>query len=360
VLIGIGILTYRSIVGGLTGLDWAMRRLADGDRAVQVNGADRRDEVGTMARSVEVFREAMITADRLAAERQVEQLAKERRAAGLEALTRGFETKVGQLVTALSTASTRMETTAQSMAETAERSNRQAQAVGSSAEQTAANVHGVATASEELAASINEISRRAAQSSQIASRAVADAGKTNATMQALAQGAEKIGEVIRLISDIAGQTNLLALNATIEAARAGEHGKGFAVVASEVKNLASQTARATEEIAGQIGHIQTATQAAVEAIAVIATTIEEINAVAGTIAAAVEQQGAVTGHIAHNVQQAVSGNERITEIISGVKEASADTGVAARHVLDAAGELSRHSGVLSREVDLFLSGVKAA
>jgi methyl-accepting chemotaxis protein len=228
------------------------------------------------------------------------------------------------------------------------------------AEQASANVQTVAASAEELSSSISEIGRQVTQSATIAGRAVEDARRTDEVVQSLAAGAQKIGEVVTLIQDIAGQTNLLALNATIEAARAGEAGKGFAVVASEVKSLATQTAKATEEIGTQIGQIQGATKDAVAAIQGIGSIIAEISGIASTIASAVEQQSAATQEIARNVQQAAQGTQQVTENISGVKEAATSTGAAATQVLGAAGDLAKQSERLTAEVNNFLVGVRAA
>jgi methyl-accepting chemotaxis protein len=218
----------------------------------------------------------------------------------------------------------------------------------------------VAAAAEELSSSITEISRQVAQSARVAGRALEDARRTDAVVQALADNAQKIGEVVGLISNIAGQTNLLALNATIEAARAGDAGKGFAVVASEVKSLATQTAKATEDISRQISQIQTATKEAVISIQGIGTTIGEISEIAAAIAAAVEQQGAATKEIARNVQQAASGTQEVSANIVGVSQGANETGAAANQVLGAAGELSRQAEQLRTEVGHYISGVNAA
>ncbi|MDB5360826.1 MAG: putative methyl-accepting chemotaxis protein [Rhodospirillales bacterium] len=355
-----GVMIVLGVSKPITAMTGAMKRLAERDMAAEIVGLGRGDEIGRMADAVQVFKEGMIEADRLAAEQAAERQVKEKRTATLEALTRSFEAKVGQLTSALSSAATEMEATAQSMSATAEQTNQQSMTVASAAEQTAANVQTVATAAEELSCSIQEIGRQVAQSTKIADDAVDAAKRTDAVVQSLAEGAQKIGDVVKLIQDIAGQTNLLALNATIEAARAGDAGKGFAVVASEVKALANQTSRATDEISGQIARIQQATHQAVEAIRGIGATIGEVSQVAAAIAAAVEEQGAATREIARNVQQAAQGTQEVTSNIAGVKEAAATTGAAAAQVLGAAGDLSQQSSELATEVDGFLAGVKAA
>ncbi|HTO78398.1 MAG TPA: methyl-accepting chemotaxis protein [Methylocystis sp.] len=338
----------------------AMKRLAGHDLKAEIVGVGRKDEIGAMAAAVQVFKDNMIEADRLTAATEAERKVKEKRAQTLDMLTKNFDAKIRELVGTLSSAATEMEATAQSMSSTADQTNKQSMTVASATEQASANVQTVATASEELSSSIQEISRQVAQSSKIAAKAVEDAKHTDATVQELAVGAQKIGEVVNLIQSIASQTNLLALNATIEAARAGEAGKGFAVVASEVKALANQTAKATDDIATQVGQIQESTKQAVEAIRGIATTIDEISQIANAIASAVEEQGAATQEIARNVQQAAQGTQEVSKNIVGVKDASAATGAAATQVLGAAGGLAQQAQGLSREVDQFLSGVKAA
>ncbi|MDB5405918.1 MAG: putative methyl-accepting chemotaxis protein [Rhodospirillales bacterium] len=355
-----GVMIILGVSRPIAAMTEAMKRLAARDMKAEVAGLGRGDEIGRMADAVQIFKDGMIEADRLAAEQAAERQVKEKRAATLEALTQGFENKVGQLTTALSSAATEMEATATSMSATAEQANQQSMTVAAAAEQASANVQTVATAAEELSSSIQEIGRQVAQSTRITDKAVEDTKRTDAVVQSLAVAAQRIGEVVKLIQDIAGQTNLLALNATIEAARAGDAGKGFAVVASEVKALANQTGKATEEISGQIGHIQAATTQAVEAIQGISATIAEVSQIAATIAAAVEEQGAATQEIARNVQHAAQGTEEVTSNIVGVKDAATTTGAAATQVLGAAGELSRQSSQLSTEVGEFLAGVKAA
>jgi len=368
-LVGFGVLLFvslmgffaaRSITGPILGMTSAMKRLADHDLTTVINGTERLDEIGSMANAVQVFKDNMIKGDELAAAQAAENEAKQKRTARLESLTSSFEAKVGQLVQSLSAAATEMESTAGAMTGLAETGNGKAVAVASAAEQTSANVQTVATATEELSASIQEISKQVANSSRIANQAVEDARTTDGVVQELAVGAQKIGEIIQLINDIAGQTNLLALNATIEAARAGEAGKGFAVVASEVKSLATQTAKATDEISAQITQIQNSTGEAVTAIKNIGETIQQMSEIAAAIASAVEEQGAATLEISRNVQQAAQGTEEVTRSIVDVRQASTETGAASEQVLGAAGELSRNSNDLSREVDDFLAGVKAA
>ncbi len=275
-------------------------------------------------------------------------------------LTQDFSSKVGQLAGLVSSAATQLQATAQSMTGTADMTMQQASTVASAAEEASVNVQTVASSAEELASSIGEISRQVAQSAKIAGKAADDAKRTDTVVRALAEGARTIGEVVGLISNIAGQTNLLALNATIEAARAGDAGKGFAVVASEVKSLATQTAKATDQISQQIGQIQSATNEAVAAIQGIAATIGEVNEIAAAIASAVEEQGAATKEIARNVQQASAGTQEVTSNIAGVRAGASDTGAAASEVLSAAGELSRLADQLTGEVGRFVSAMKAA
>ncbi len=252
-----------------------------------------------------------------------------------------------------------METTAQSMSATADQSSALVSAVASAAEETSVNVQTVSAGTEQLSSSISEIGRQVVTSAQIARKAVDEAGATDATMQGLADNASRISVVVDLIQTIASQTNLLALNATIEAARAGEAGRGFAVVASEVKNLASQTAKATDEIRSQIASMQSVTASAVAAIRSISSTIGEINNVTTAIAAAVEQQGAATREIARNIQHAAGGTSEVSSNIVGVSTASAEAGSAAVEVLGASGALRREAEMLRAEIDTFLGNIRA-
>ncbi|MFL4997734.1 MAG: methyl-accepting chemotaxis protein [Microvirga sp.] len=337
-----------------------VEKLAEGDLESAIGYQDRGDEIGAVAKSLQVFRSALI-AQRHAGEAAArEQEAKARRAQMLDKLTQHFESKVSTLTHRLSVAASDLEATAQSMTSVADKATHQSVGVASASQQTSANVQTVAAATEELSISIREIASQVAQSSSIAERAVVDAQRTNSIVQMLAGSAEKIGHVVQLINSIASQTNLLALNATIEAARAGEAGKGFAVVASEVKELANQTSRATDEISAQIASVQQVTGEAVQAIQAIAGTIGEMSQISVTIAAAMEEQGAATAEISRNVQEAARGTEVVTGSIGEVRQAAGDTGAAASQVLSAAQELARHTASLGQEVDSFLSGVNAA
>ena len=357
---GLAFLIIRSIGSGIASIVAPMRGLADGNLAVEVPFRGEKTELGTIAAAVQVFKDALIAKKQADEAAALEADAKMRRAQVLDDLTKRFETNVSALTQGLSSAATEMEATAETMSATAQQTTNQSVSVASAAEQTSANVQTVAVATEELSSSIREIAEQVAKSSTIAGRAAQEAKQTDATVQALAAGAQKIGDVVALINNIAGQTNLLALNATIEAARAGEAGRGFAVVATEVKELASQTAKATEEIASQIAAIQEQTGTAVSAIQTIGSTIDEMNAIAAGVAAAMEEQGAATSEISRNVQQAAQGTQVVTGNILDVKRGAGETGSAASQVLAAAQELARHSNDLGREVDSFLAGVKAA
>jgi methyl-accepting chemotaxis protein len=354
------VMVRRRIVQPIVAITASMTRLASGDASESTPASDRQDEIGAMAAAVQVFKDNMITASRLTADQATENDAKMRRASLLDDLAKSFESRVGELVSGLSTSSATMETAARSMSSTASTTNRQAGVVAEASEQTSSNVQMVASATEELTSSITEISRQVAQSAQISARAVVDARRTGDTAESLAAGAQKIGDVVILIQNIAAQTNLLALNATIEAARAGEAGRGFAVVASEVKSLAGQTAKATTEISEQVAAIQGASAESVAAIRNVVSVITEIEQIGQAIAAAIEQQGSATREIARNVQEAAHGTQHVTSNISGVQQAANDTGAAATEVLGAAEELSQQSEDLAAQVHRFLADVRAA
>ena len=338
-----------------------MNTLSSGDMSVDIPGVGRGDEIGQMAAAVQVFKDKMQEADRLRAEQEAAKARGEaEKKAALATMADRFEASVKGIVEGVSAAATEMQSNARSMSSTADQTSRQSAAVAAASEEASTNVQTVAAATEELSSSISEISRQVSDSANIASHAVEQAQRTNGQVKALADAAQRIGDVVRLINDIAGQTNLLALNATIEAARAGEAGKGFAVVASEVKNLATQTAKATEDITEQVHGIQGATSDSVHAIGEIGGTIGRLNEIATAIASAVEEQGAATQEIARNVQQASKGTTEVTRNIAGVTQAATDTREASGLVLTAAGDLSKQAETLRAEVDTFLATVRAA
>jgi methyl-accepting chemotaxis protein len=354
---GLAWLIGRGINRPIRAMTETMGRLAAGDHGVEIIALDNRDEIGDMARAVEVFKQNAIENARLQNERRADS---ERRKQERHQLAETFETTVKHVVATVSATAGEMQTAAASMAGIAEETSRRSIAVAESSKQATANVQAVAAATEELSASVVEIGRQVGQSTEIAEKAVKEASLTNATMRGLSDAAQRIGQVLGLINTIAGQTNLLALNATIEAARAGEAGKGFAVVASEVKSLANQTAKATEEIGIQIAGIQQASAEAVAAIERIGRTIEEVSQITTAIASSVEQQDTATHEIAHNVQQTAGGTRDVSENISGVTDAAGDAGEAASQVLRSAGQLAGEADVLRREVDEFLNRIRAA
>jgi methyl-accepting chemotaxis protein len=358
---GIAWLLGRSISRPLNLLGTRMEALADGSLDGEIPGVGRGDEVGKMAATVQIFKDNAVRVRELEkAETETRERAVSDRRTAMENLAGDFERSVNGIVRSVSTAAAGMQTTAQSMTSTASDASARAATVSAASQNASTNVGTVAAAAEELSSSVTEISRQVSRSSEIASKAVGDAERTNATVQVLSTGAEKIGEVVKLIHSIAAQTNLLALNATIEAARAGESGRGFAVVASEVKALANQTAKATEEISGQVAAMQQSTSDAVAAINGITQTIAQMSEITVSISTAIEQQGEATREIARNIQSVAAGSSEISSHIGGVTTAAEATGSAASEVLSNARELDNQSGMLRSAVDGFLAKVRAA
>ncbi|MGN7126822.1 methyl-accepting chemotaxis protein [Methylorubrum thiocyanatum] len=357
-----GLIIVFAVTRPLGSLVNVLQRMARGETEAEIKEAARGDEIGAVGRAVEgikamVARKAAEEAD---VRRRADEAAAAERKRTMVELADGFEAAVGGIVGMVSASATELQATAQQMTATATETASQSTTVAAAAEEAASNVGTVAAAAEELGVSVQEIGRQVQGSAGLAQAAVGEADQTTHLVQALRTTSARIGDMVGLIANIASQTNLLALNATIEAARAGEAGRGFAVVASEVKELASQTARATDEISGQIGEIRGVTDQAVAAISAITSRIREINSVATGIAAAVEQQGAATQEIVRNVAQASSGTSEVTRNISGVAQASEETGTAASQVLTSSAELSRQSEHLSAEVHRFLATVRAA
>jgi methyl-accepting chemotaxis protein len=323
----------------------------------QTLAIEQADEVGVLATALRKMQSDLKRSLDQRAEDQAKAEADRRKA--MRTIADEFESSVGGVMAQVTSAVTQLQSTAQSMASTAQETTHQASAVAQASGQTTQNVQTVATATEELSASIREIAGRVTESSRIVAEAVTQTIETNGKVNGLSDAAQKIGDVVRWINDIAGQTNLLALNATIEAARAGEAGKGFAVVASEVKALATQTARATEEIAGQVRSIQEATAISADAIQGITETINRVNEISTAIASAVEQQGAATQEISRNVQEAAQGTAEVSSNIGSVTAAAQETGTAAGQVLKAANDLGRNGGLLKSQVETFLRTVRA-
>ena len=358
--IAIGFYLVRDVSTGIASIVKPMKSLGEGDLTAVVPHQGEKTEIGTMADTLQVFKDALIAkkaADEAAAADAEAKIARGQR---VDAITRDFEKLIGELVGSLSSSSTELEAAANTLTSTAEITGRTSGEAAAASQDVSSNVQSVAVATEEITSSVGEIGRQVQESSRIANDAVRQAQKTDSSITELSQAAARIGDVVKLITAVAEQTNLLALNATIEAARAGDAGRGFAVVASEVKALAAQTAKATDEISAQIAGMQSATQESVSTIKEIGKTITLISEISSAIAAAVEEQGAATQEISRNVQQAASLSGEVANSIADVSRGAGETGAASGQVLSAAQMLSTDSNRLKIEVEKFLTNVRAA
>ena len=360
-----GLLAFNFVVGRSVSRPIAlvteiMKRMAGGERAIEMPVISQKDEIGQMYGALASFKESLSESDRLTAQQRADAEARVKRHEQRDARCREFDESVTGLLAGVEEVMAELRRSAQAMSDAARQTEAEARAANQASQSAGGNVNSVAGATEELVSSVAEIGRQTERSSEIAARAAARATETDRQIQGLADAAQKVGDVVKLITDIAEQTNLLALNATIEAARAGEAGKGFAVVASEVKNLANQTARATEEIAQQVATIQGETKTAVGAIQGISEIVGEINQIASTIAAAIEQQGSATREIARNIEGASSGTQTVSVSISNVSEAATQTGGAAQAMLGAVAKLADRSAQVQGKVSAFLDEIRSA
>jgi methyl-accepting chemotaxis protein len=354
------VLLARGIGRPIKGITATMREMADGRCDLAVPHADRKDEIGVMASALEVFRQNIIERQVLEARQAEEKASKERRAVVVDELVHAFEHDTSQSLQAFAAASYQLDASSRTLTGIAEDVEGKVTVSAKAAATASTNVTTVAAATQELSASLQEVSRQVSQSTEITARAMSEADKTRGEISGLAAAAQAIGDVVDLITTIAGQTNLLALNATIEAARAGEAGKGFAVVASEVKLLADQTAKATQEIAGQIASIQQATQNSVAAIDGIGKTIASISEIATSIASAVHEQSTATAEIARNVSEAARGTEELSGNVSAVASSATTIGTSSSNVLGAATDLNTQSATLRGKIETFLANIRAA
>ena len=361
VIVGAGVLGVGvGVVRPITAMTEVMKRLAEGALDVSIPSLARKDEVGAMAKAVQIFRDNARRVRDMEAEHGALKLKTEaERKAEMSRVATDFEATIGEIVKVVWSASSEIEVAAATLTKSAASTQGLSANVAAASSQSSTNVSSAAAASEEMATSVAEIGRQVEEAQKIARSAVEQAERTNQRVAALSQAATRIGEVVKMINEVAEQTNLLALNATIEAARAGEAGRGFAVVASEVKALSAQTAKATDEIANQITQMQHATDDSVSAIREIGTTISRISEISSAIAAAVEEQGAATNEIARNVQDAASGANEVTSSIAEVNRGAVDTGAAASQVHGSAGALLSESRRLRTEVDRFVSMIRA-
>jgi len=364
---GLAIVMVLSIIVAVAGISGPIKRLAQlmsdisgGNLSLRVVGTERKDEIGIMSRNVEQFRLGLVEAERMReAALQADAQNAEAMKLARNQIADQFQSRMGALADAFAKSAGEVSDAAKNLSVTADETARQAQVVSGAAEEASANVQTVAASTEEMTASIREIASQVSKSSDVANTAASEASRTESDVRALSEAASKIGEVVELINNIAGQTNLLALNATIEAARAGEAGRGFAVVASEVKQLAAQTARATEEIGAKINEIQLATNRTVGSIDKIVGTVAQIQQISTMIATAIEEQGAATGEIASNTQLAARGTEGVTNNINGVGRAAEMTGAASSQLMGLSGSLSGQAGDLQREVGDFVRQLRA-